>query len=110
LSITGAVTNDGSIDFSDDYDKVASAVGGTGNFGLSNGASLDFASSVASGETVTFSTNSAADLLTLNSGSSFSARSRTFSPQATASTSPTSPLPTPRSSIRKPGRTALRGR
>jgi hypothetical protein len=72
LSITGAVTNDGSIDFSDDYDKVAGAVGGTGNFGLSNGASLDFASSVASGETVTFSTNSAPDLLTLNSGSSFS--------------------------------------
>ena len=70
LSITGAVTNDGSVNLSDDYAKIAGAVSGTGNFGLSNGSTLDFGNSVSSGETVTYG-GGAADLLDLDAGSSF---------------------------------------
>jgi hypothetical protein len=70
LDTTGSFVNDGSVNVSDDYDKLVGAISGTGNIGLSAGASLDFAGSVASGETVTFG-GGAPDLLTLNDGSSF---------------------------------------
>ena len=78
LSITGAVTNDGSVNLSDDYAKMAGAVGGTaGNFGLSNGSTLDFGNSVSSGETVTYG-GGAADLLDLDAGASFHGTIETF--------------------------------
>ena len=54
----GAFTNDGSVNLSadilSDNDKIAGPVSGTGDFSLSKHSTLNFGSSVSSGETVTF--------------------------------------------------------
>jgi hypothetical protein len=50
LSVAGTTTNDGSIYVTDDSDTLAGAIAGTGDFCLS-GATLTFASTVASGQT-----------------------------------------------------------
>jgi hypothetical protein len=70
LSITGAVTNDGTVNLSDDYVKFVGAVSGTGNFGVSNLTTLQFSGAVGSGETVTYGAG-ARDLLELDAGASF---------------------------------------
>jgi hypothetical protein len=73
LHTGGAFTNDGSVNLSNDIlsnnDKIAGPVSGTGNFSLSAQSTLNFASSVSSGETVTF--DSTPDKLILGQPSSF---------------------------------------
>ncbi len=69
LRSTGAFTNDGSVNFSDDIDKIVGPVGGTGNFSLSGGSALDFGSDVSSGQTITF--GSGFNKLILDQPSSF---------------------------------------
>ena len=69
LHSSGTFTNDGSVNFSDDNDKIAGAISGTGNFSLSNGSTLEFGAGVSSGETVTFA--SGVDQLILDQPSSF---------------------------------------
>jgi cytoskeletal protein CcmA (bactofilin family) len=54
LKSTGAFTNDGSVNFTDDYDKLAGAVSGTGNFSLADDATLEFGNGVSSGQVITF--------------------------------------------------------
>jgi hypothetical protein len=72
LHTTGAFTNDGSVNLSDDvltnHDKIAGPVSGTGNFSLSKHSTLNFGGSVSSGETVNFH---GADKLILGQPSSF---------------------------------------
>ena len=70
LSSPGPFTNNGSVNLSDDVDKLAGAINGTGNFGLSNGSTLEFGAGVASGESMTFG-GGAADRLILDQASSF---------------------------------------
>jgi Hyphally regulated cell wall protein N-terminal len=69
LLSVGAFTNDGSVNFSNDYDRIAGAVSGTGTFNLANGSALDFGAGVSSGETVTF--GSGVDSLALDAASLF---------------------------------------
>ena len=54
LRSAGAFMNDGSVNFSDDTDKITGPVSGTGNFSLSAGSTLELDAGVSSGETVTF--------------------------------------------------------
>ncbi len=54
LTVPGAFTNDGAVNLTDDYDKLAGPVSGTGNFSLSDGSRLQFSDSVSIGETVAF--------------------------------------------------------
>jgi hypothetical protein len=72
LHSRGTFTNDGSINLSNDIltndDKLAGPVSGTGNFSLSGRSTLNFASSVSSGEKVTFQ---GVDKLILGQPSSF---------------------------------------
>ncbi len=70
LNVTGAFTNDGSVNLSQDADTLAGAVGGTGSFSLSNGSKLEFGSAVSSGETVTFGEDTS-DTLILDQPSTF---------------------------------------
>jgi hypothetical protein len=70
LHTSGAFTNDGSVALIDDTNTVVGAVGGTGDFSLSR-STLEFGSSVSSGETVTFA-GDRADHLSLDSPSAFS--------------------------------------
>jgi hypothetical protein len=70
LSSSGSVTNNGSVNLSDDVDKLAGSINGTGNFSLSNGSTLEFGAGVASGESVTFD-GGAPDRLILDQASSF---------------------------------------
>ena len=77
LHATGAFTNDGTVNFSDNSDMIAGAVSGTGSFNLSNGSTLAFGAGVSSGETVTF--GSGVDRLILDSASSFSGTIDDFS-------------------------------
>jgi hypothetical protein len=72
LHTHGAFTNDGSVNLSSDVlsnnDKIAGPVSGTGDFGLSNDSTLNFGSSVSSGERATFQ---GVDKLILGQPSSF---------------------------------------
>ena len=52
LDVSGATTNDGDISISDGAEELAGAVGGAGSFSLANDASLQFGSSVSSGQTI----------------------------------------------------------
>jgi hypothetical protein len=74
LRTPGAFTNDGSVNLSNDIltnnDKIAGPVSGTGDFSLSGQSTLNFGSSVSSGETVTFQ---GVDKLVLGQPSSFDA-------------------------------------
>ena len=69
LHVTGAFMNDGSVNLSDDVDRIAGPISGAGNFSLSTGSKLEFGSSVSSGETVTF--GDGVDKLVLDSPSLF---------------------------------------
>ncbi len=54
LNSPGAFTNDGSVYLSGNSDQIAGAIGGTGDFSLSEGSTLEFGAGVSSSETVTF--------------------------------------------------------
>jgi hypothetical protein len=75
VKTSGAFTNDGSVqlDDDDDYEKLAGAVSGTGDFYLGIHSKLEFGSSVSSGETVDFShpVKPRIDTLVLDQASSF---------------------------------------
>jgi Hyphally regulated cell wall protein N-terminal len=71
LLSAGAFTNDGSVNFSNDFDRIAGAVSGTGTFNLASGSALDFGAGVSSGETVAFGTASGVDSLALDAASLF---------------------------------------
>ena len=69
LRTPGSFTNDGSVNFANDYDLLVGPISGIGNFSLSTGSKLEFGSSVSSGETVTF--GGGVDKLVLDTPSSF---------------------------------------
>ena len=72
LNVSGATTNNGSISIEDDTEELAGAVGGTGSFSLSD-ASLQFDSSVSSGQTINESGQYGPDALTLKEAQNFAA-------------------------------------
>ncbi len=69
LRCGGPFTNDGSVNLVRDTDAIGGAVGGTGDFSLSNSSTLEFVHGVSSGETVTF--GKGVNHLGLDSPSSF---------------------------------------
>ena len=68
VHVAGGFTNDGSVNLSKDFERLANGIGGTGDFSLSKHSTLEFGSSVSSGETVTFNR---VDKLILGQPSSF---------------------------------------
>jgi len=71
LNSTGAFTNDGSVNYADDYDLLVGAIRGTGDFSLSDRSTPEFGAGVSSRQTVMLGAD-AADKLNLDSASSFS--------------------------------------
>jgi hypothetical protein len=69
LDVSGQTTNNGGISIASDTETLAGAVSGAGSFRL-NGASLQFDSSVSSGQTIT---ETGADALTLEQAQNFAA-------------------------------------
>jgi hypothetical protein len=76
LHTSGAFTNDGSVGLIDDTDTIAGAVSGTGDFALYR-STLEFGSSVSSGETVTFA-GTRVDHLSLDTPSAFNGTIKDF--------------------------------
>ena len=68
LRSEGPLTNDGSINFSNDNDKLASAISGSGDMSSADRSRLELAAGVSSGETVTFA---GGDQLILDQASSY---------------------------------------
>jgi hypothetical protein len=69
LNVSGATTNDGTINIGSDTEELAGAVGGKGSFSLST-ANLQFDSSVSTGQTIN---ETGADALTLKQAQNFAA-------------------------------------
>jgi hypothetical protein len=67
---TVAFTNDSAVDLNRDVEKLGAAISGTGQFELANHSTLEFGSSVSSGQTIAFD-GAAANTLTLTDASTF---------------------------------------
>ncbi len=73
LNVSGATTNNGSIQIYTDTEELAGAVGGAGSFDLYANANLQFDSSVSAGQTIINETGADAEGLTLKQAQNFAA-------------------------------------